>query len=60
MEAYNRVMMDDKVSKNIVEDLKRHLPPGGFQSKLHDKCLRFFDLKILSMSFDDIFHKDFL
>jgi hypothetical protein len=24
-------LIDDKMSKNIMADLKRHLPPGGFQ-----------------------------
>lgn len=27
-------MIDDKMSKNIMNDLRKHLPPGGFPSKL--------------------------
>jgi len=30
MDSYARDMLDDKVSKNIVGDLRKHLPPGGF------------------------------
>jgi hypothetical protein len=30
---FNSDLLDDKMAKNIVGDLKKNLPPGGFPSK---------------------------
>jgi hypothetical protein len=33
LDNINSDLLDDKMAKNIVGDLKKHLPPGGFPSK---------------------------
>ena len=34
-------LLDDKMAKNIVGDLKKNIPPGGFPSKQLNKYLYF-------------------
>lgn len=39
-------MVDDKMSKNIMNDLRKHLPPGGFPSNQYTFIYIFKELLI--------------